>query len=302
MREYPIRRGWATPAILIVMALLLMAADFDIAPAQGHTDQADGGAMNSPEFYVGKLLGTREGWPNDMTKREEEVMSDHYVYLRNLARDRVCVAAGPVFDEPVYGLIILMVGSEAEARRILDGDPSVREGIHTYELAKMHLSLLMQNTFPFRYVQNPTDREIVKEVVVDCSPSEAWRLWTTVDGLQSFFAAGANIELKIGGPFEIYFSMEAPYGQRGSEGCKILSYLPERMFSFEWNAPPQFGELRHILTRVMIDFESIGKGQTRVTLTHIGFGGSGGWNEVIDYFELAWGNVLIQMKNHVAGK
>lgn len=42
----------------------------------------------------------------------------------------------------------------------------------------------------------------------------------------------------------MYFNLNAPSGKKGSEGMKILSFLPETMLSFEWNAPPDFPEIR----------------------------------------------------------
>lgn len=83
---------------------------------------------------------------------------------------------------------------------------------------------------------------IVKSRRVPCTIETAWRKWTTHEGLLSFFGRDNRIELTPGGPFEIYFLMDNSPGLRGSEGCKVLSYLPQEMFSFTWNAPPQFPE------------------------------------------------------------
>ena len=51
--------------------------------------------------------------------------------------------AGPVFDpEATFGLIVLEVESETEARAILEADPSVSEGLHRFTIAPMKASLL----------------------------------------------------------------------------------------------------------------------------------------------------------------
>ncbi len=94
--------------------------------------------------------------------------------------------------------------------------------------------------------------------------------------------------------------MSAPPGERGSEDCRILSYLPERMLSFEWNAPPQFGPLRQIKTRVVITFEAMGNDSTKVTLHHVGWGVDKGWNEIYDYFDHAWGLVMDSFSKSIA--
>ena len=75
-------------------------------------------------------------------------------------------------------------------------------------------------------------------------PADVWKCWTTSEGFKSFSECDSTIELKVGGPFEIYFRANNPEGERGSEGCKILSYEPGSMLSFSWNAPPKFAAAR----------------------------------------------------------
>ena len=127
-----------------------------------------------------------------------------------------------------------------------------------------------------------TDKLIIKKETINCSLDKLWWKWTTHEGLLSFFGRDNKIELKPGGAFEIYFMMENPYGARGSEGCKVLSYLPNRMFSFSWNAPPSLAEARNsgYHTWVVIEFESISADSTQCTLQHLGWPEGGQWEDV----------------------
>ncbi|MBD3218024.1 MAG: hypothetical protein GF310_07075, partial [candidate division Zixibacteria bacterium] len=70
--------------------------------------------MSQKEHYFVKLLGTREGWPQNMSDEETRIMDEHFAYLRKLVLQKKVVAAGPVID-PVFGLIMLRVDSEEEA-------------------------------------------------------------------------------------------------------------------------------------------------------------------------------------------
>ena len=101
------------------------------------------------------------------------------------------------------------------------------------------------------------DKQIKKTVIIQCSLEDAWNKWTTHEGLLSFMGRDKKIELTPGGAFEIYFLMDNPIGSRGSERCKVLSYLPKKMFSFTWNAPPHFVEVRSsdYFTWVVIEFK-----------------------------------------------
>ncbi len=145
---------------------------------------------------------------------------------------------------------------------------------------------------PDRYASDPTDRIVHKEVTVTAPREEVWRAWTTTEGVNTFFSPDAHVELRAGGPYEIYFIPSAPYGERGSEGCRVLSYLPMEMFSFEWNAPPSFGDLRGIHTWVVLRLDELGDGRVRVRLDHLGWGEGEDWAALSDYFDKAWSYVL----------
>jgi len=139
------------------------------------------------------------------------------------------------------------------------------------------------------------DRFIRKEVVVDAPVDDVWRAWTTEEGVR-FIAEGARIDLVAGGPYEWYFSMDAPEGSRGGEGNTVLTVDPPRFLAFEWNAPPSYPEVRKQRHQVLVQLEPAGDGQTRVVLTSLGFGTGQQWRDVHAYFENAWDTVLGRLK------
>ena len=142
---------------------------------------------------------------------------------------------------------------------------------------------------------------ITKRAVVPAAPPAVWRAWTDATIVTQYFAPQARIELRIGGPYELTFLSTAPEGQRGSEGCTILAYDPERMLAFTWNAPPTFARERDLLTWVIVTLEPQDGDATRVTLTHRGFGTDGQWPQVHAYFDRAWGSVLDHLVAHFSG-
>jgi len=107
------------------------------------------------------------------------------------------------------------------------------------------------------------------ETTVNATLDEVWHLWTTTEGIKSFLVDEANIELEPGGTYEVLFDMSAKEGFRGSEGCCILSYLPQEMLSFTWNAPPTIPKLRKLgpCTWVVVRFESMDDKIVRVKLS-----------------------------------
>lgn len=145
-----------------------------------------------------------------------------------------------------------------------------------------------------------TDKKILKTVTLNTTVEKAWCKWVTPDGLRSFFGRDNRIELKPGGDFEIYFMMDMPYGLKGSEGCKVLSYIPNKLFSFTWNAPPSLMAERNsgYYTWVVVEFKDSG-GKTEITLTHLGWPEGDNWQKVYDYFDSAWGRVLEGLEKSV---
>ena len=136
------------------------------------------------------------------------------------------------------------------------------------------------------------ERMITKQVLVKAPVDAVWQAWTTSEGIKSFFAPDAKVEARADGPFEIYFN---PYGApdtKGADDMRFLALQPQRMLSFTWNAPPYFPEIRGQRTYVTVRMHPAGDGQTHVTLAHGGWGDGGQWDQVYDYFDKAWGNVL----------
>ena len=140
-----------------------------------------------------------------------------------------------------------------------------------------------------------TGRILTKEAVVNGTPAQVWAAWTDPKEMGKFFAADSSIiDLQIGGKYELHMVPDAPPGGRGCEGCTILSYLPLRMLSFTWTAPPSIPGLRDkgIMTHVVVTMDELPTGQTKVRIAQMGFGEGEDWDKCYAYFDQAWPTVL----------
>ncbi len=149
-----------------------------------------------------------------------------------------------------------------------------------------------------------SERAIVVRAVCHAPPAELWRRWTTAQGITSFFSPKATIELKIGGRFEPVFLLDQPPGLQGAEGCRVLSYLPERMLSFTWNSPPN-QPTRGEHTWCVVELAPHAAG-TAVTFTHTGWPAAGlaagaPWEDTFRYFAAAWPQVIDNLCQAVGG-
>lgn len=140
------------------------------------------------------------------------------------------------------------------------------------------------------------EKAIDKEVTVNATLAQAWQAWTTREGIVSFFAPDAKVEPRVGGAFQIYFDPGAEPGAKGADDMRYLALQPQKMLSFDWNAPPFLPEARQQRTFVVVRFAAVDNSTTRVTLHHTGWGEGGEWDKAHAYFDRAWTAVLGGMK------
>lgn len=140
------------------------------------------------------------------------------------------------------------------------------------------------------------EKSLIKEIEIEKDIEFIWNKFTTEEGLISFFAPKVNFQLSIGGPFEMLFDLKMPIGMQGSEDCKILSLLPQKMISFSWNNPPKFERIRDEKTCVVIEFQKVEENRTHITLTHLGWKDNPEWESAYEYFDNAWNIVLKRLE------
>jgi len=206
--------------------------------------------------------------------------------LMDWARARVA----ELREQDLWGVVLESRSPSCGLRRVkitgLDGNVR-RAGVGLF-------AALCTQQFPnIPVMEEPNmDRVMTKQTVVDATADQVWEAWTTEAGLKTFFAPAANVELRPGGLYEILFFPDEEPGRRGAEGTRVLSYLPGRMLSYQWNAPPHFPNARKELTWVVVELVEAEPGKVEVTLTHLGFGEGEEWDGVYQYFDGAWDVVL----------
>jgi uncharacterized protein YciI len=89
-------------------------------------------------FFV-KLVPPRPTFAETMSERDASAMGEHATYWRSKMADGKALAFGPVADPAgTYGIGIIQVRDEEEARSYMENDPAIRSGIGLrYELRLM---------------------------------------------------------------------------------------------------------------------------------------------------------------------
>jgi uncharacterized protein YciI len=77
------------------------------------------------------------------TPQEEEILGRHFSYLKDLHGSGVLLLAGRTqdADETSFGIVILTADGEEEARKIMLGDPAVKEGVMTAEFHRYRVAI-----------------------------------------------------------------------------------------------------------------------------------------------------------------
>lgn len=88
-------------------------------------------------FFL-KLVPPRATFPYDITDAEKALMGQHAAYMKGEFEAGRVLVYGPVLAPTnAFGLAVLEVEDEAEARRMLDADPTVLAGLNRYEIFPM---------------------------------------------------------------------------------------------------------------------------------------------------------------------
>lgn len=96
--------------------------------------------MNKQHFFF-KLIPPRATFPGDITPEETTLMGQHSVYCQQQFDAGKLLTYGPVMaPEGAFGMGILEVADEAEARHFGENDPSVLAGMNRFDIYPMRVA------------------------------------------------------------------------------------------------------------------------------------------------------------------
>lgn len=137
------------------------------------------------------------------------------------------------------------------------------------------------------YETDDGGRVLCHAAVVEAPPDEVWAAFTSPEGLRSFVAPVATIELAVGGRWEASYDPSAEIGDPANIVNEILSYVPGRMLSIRVSrTPPDFPHpdvVRRVWT--VIELEPVHPGRTRVVTSMIGWRSGPAWDRIYEAFE-----------------
>ncbi len=145
------------------------------------------------------------------------------------------------------------------------------------------------------------ERALCHEVIVAAPVTEVWRLWSTSEGLASWVAPVAAIDLRVGGIWEASYDRNAEIGAPGNIRNRVLSYAPERMVSIAVDsAPPNFPHADIVGNLwTVIELEPVDAQSTRVRVAMYGYGAGDGYDALYAHFDRGNAWTLQQLQARV---
>lgn len=94
-------------------------------------------------IYVLKLI-ERLYDDDSWTEEDNNIVKEHFEKLQRLNKEGTVILAGRTLntDAEGFGIVILEVSSEDEARKLMNSDPAVRDGIMTAKLYPYRVALI----------------------------------------------------------------------------------------------------------------------------------------------------------------
>jgi uncharacterized protein YciI len=90
------------------------------------------------QYFFFKLIPPRPTFAMDMDERERGLMMQHIQYFQKHFSEKQVLIYGPVMAaKGSFGMAVLHVEDEAEARGIAENDPTILAGLHTFEIYPM---------------------------------------------------------------------------------------------------------------------------------------------------------------------
>ncbi|MFX1500935.1 MAG: YciI family protein [Promethearchaeota archaeon] len=109
--------------------------------------------MTKNNYYYVIIKPYRQDFLTNPKESENEIMKDHFNYLKALLKQKKLFLAGPtLIPEDPFGLIILETNTEKEATEILEKDPSIKAEIQMVtDFRPIRLSLIRKKLSSIQY-------------------------------------------------------------------------------------------------------------------------------------------------------
>lgn len=114
---------------------------------------------------------------------------------------------------------------------------------------------------------------IVSEGIIEAPLDAVWAAWTTSEGLRSWLAPHAEIDLRVGGVMRTNYSAQGVLGDPQTIENTVLSFDPKTMLSIKVAKTPAGFPFPNAIQQMwtVLYFEETGPRRTQVRVVSLGF-------------------------------
>jgi uncharacterized protein YndB with AHSA1/START domain len=143
---------------------------------------------------------------------------------------------------------------------------------------------------------------IVHEGIVEAPLDAVWAAWTTSEGLRSWMAPHAEIDLRVGGRMRANYNAQGTLGDPQTIENTVLSFEPKRMLSIKVAKPPAGFPFPNAIQRMwsIVYVEAVAPGRTRVREVSLGFDADEESQKMRAFFNQGNATTLKQLQRHFA--
>jgi len=126
------------------------------------------------------------------------------------------------------------------------------------------------------------------EMEVDTPITEVWKAIATEEGIKTWMAPVAKLDLKTGGTVQTNYSTNSKIGDTGTISLGIINYIPEEMLIYQITLNDVFPEKcrkEDKNLQEIIQLKPLSKNKTKVSSTMVGWGQGKEWDETYTFFE-----------------
>lgn len=148
----------------------------------------------------------------------------------------------------------------------------------------------------------PPMSAIRHEGLVDGRVGDVWKAFTTGEGLRSWMASLAEVDLRVGGKMRVNYDAAGTLGDDKTIENTILAYEPERMIGIKATKPPANFPFPTAIKDMwtVVYFQPVGADRTRVTIVSMGFRESEEAARMREFFDKGNSYTLEKLRDNFA--
>lgn len=184
-------------------------------------------------------------------------------------------------------------------RALVDTRPGVRPNLR--RMTRILLLLLVAHAGAVPCAAQTTG-PLVHEGIVSAPIEQVWAAFTTADGLRSWMAPHAEIDLRIGGLMRSNYNAQGSLADPGTIENRVLAFEPGRMLALQVARAPDGFPFPTAVQQMwtVIYFDPDGPNRTRVRTVGLGFGPDEESQKMRVFFQQGNATTLKQLQGRFA--